>query len=512
MKTITFLLLTLFFIKSSIGQIDSVAYKYAQTISKNDIQQIIFSLASDSMLGRNTASEGQKRAENYIVEKFKDLQIGPGNGSSYLQEFSVKETDLLNMSLLINDNEISNDHIFSIKGIKGSELECNKVVFAGYGINSENYNDYVDIETKGKAVFILEGEPINDNDKSWVNGESKSEWGKNTELKINAARLAEARILFIVLNDFKSDKSKYEYWLSFGAMSLLDKNEDKFFPIVYIDKDTFKDVFKLSDKKLKNHINKINAKGVPKSIEMEKKVKLDILGHDEPMISSNVVAAIPGSDLKEEWIIITAHYDHLGTSGDVIYNGADDNASGTTAVIEIAEAFKKAENDGYTTRRSILFMLVSGEEKGLLGSKYYTKNPIYPLNKTMVNLNIDMVGRRDESHEESNNYVYLIGADKLSSELQEISENTINTHSQLDIDYTYNSEEDPNRFYYRSDQYNFAKNNIPVIFYFSGTHEDYHKPTDTVEKIEIDALQKRTQLVFYTAWNLAKKEEMLKLD
>jgi Zn-dependent M28 family amino/carboxypeptidase len=195
-----------------------------------------------------------------------------------------------------------------------------------------------------------------------------------------------------------------------------------------------------------------------------------------------------------------------------VYNGADDNASGTTAVLEIAEAFKMAEKDGYKPRRSILFLLVSGEEKGLLGSKYYSDHPVYPLSNTMVDLNIDMIGRRDDTHEDSNNYVYLIGADKLSTELHEISEQTNATYTQLEIDYTFNEDDDPNRFYYRSDQYNFAKNNIPVIFYFNGTHDDYHQITDTADKIELDALQKRAQLVFYTAWYLANKEEMLKLN
>ena len=512
MKTQLFLLLTLFFINSGFSQFDSSAYKYAQSIDKDDIQQIIFSLASDSMLGRNTASEGQKRAESYIVEKFKELEIGPGNGDSYLQEFSVVTKGFLEMDLVINDQRISNDDIFSTKGIKGSELECESIVFAGFGINSDNYNDYAEIDTKGKAVFILENEPIDSKGNSWVNGETKSDWNKNMKRKIDAARLGEARILFIVINDLKDIKSKYAYWLSYGAMSLVDNEEERVFPIVYIDKSTFNNVFEWSDKKLDKHINKINSKGEPRSIEKEKSVKLDIQGHDYPKVSSNILAAIPGSDLKEEWIIITAHYDHIGVVDDLIYNGADDNASGTTAVLEIAEAFKKAANDGYRPRRSILFMLVSGEEKGLLGSEYYTQHPVYLFDKTMVNLNIDMVGRRDEKHKESNNYIYLIGADKLSNELHEISENANQTYTQLEIDYTYNAEDDPNRFYYRSDQYNFAKNNIPVIFYFNGTHEDYHKPTDTADKIELDALEKRARLVFYTTWTLARKEEMLKLD
>jgi hypothetical protein len=506
------LLISVLYFNAAFGQFDSTAFKYGQSIDKDDIQQIIFTLASDSMLGRNTASEGQKRAENYIVQKFKELEIGPGNGDSYLQEFSVVKRSFLELDLSIDNQIISDNNIFSIKGVKGSELESDDIVFAGYGINSENYNDYEGIDIKGKAVFILDNEPINEDNKSWINGESESEWGKDINLKVNAVRVAEPRILFIVVDDFKSLKSKYEYWLSFGALNLLNNEEEKFFPVILIDKKVVADIFDWSEKKLNNHIDKINSKGKPRSFEKVKKVKLDIHGRDEQLVSSNVLAAIQGTSHKDEWVIISAHYDHLGVSNNEVYNGADDNGSGVTAVLEIAEAFKKAEIDGFKPKRSVLFLLVSGEEKGLLGSKYYTEHPVYSLDKTMVDLNIDMVGRRDAEHKESNNYVYLIGSDKLSNELHLISEQINTTYSQLELDYTFNAEDDPNRFYYRSDHYNFAKNNIPVIFYFNGTHEDYHKLTDTVDKIEMDALQKRAQLVFYTAWYLANKNEMLKMD
>ena len=169
--------------------------------------------------------------------------------------------------------------------------------------------------------------------------------------------------------------------------------------------------------------------------------------------------------------------------------------------MEIAGAFKKALEEGYIPKRSILFLHVTGEEKGLLGSRYYTDyEPIFPLKNTVVNLNIDMIGRTDPKREGSRNYVYLIGSDKLSTELHNISEDINSKYTNIELDYTYNDENDPNRFYYRSDHYNFAKNNIPVIFYFNGTHADYHKPTDTPDKIEYDLLENRTRLVFYTAW------------
>ena len=157
-------------------------------------------------------------------------------------------------------------------------------------------------------------------------------------------------------------------------------------------------------------------------------------------------------------------------------------------------------------------MPVSGEEKGLLGSKYYSEKPVFPLENTVCNLNIDMIGRVDENHEDNPEYVYIIGSDFLSSELHEVNERVNDTYTKLTLDYRYNTTDDPNRFYYRSDHYNFAKNNVPVIFYFNGTHEDYHKHTDTVEKIDYTLLQKRTQLIFHTTWELANMEHRIKID
>jgi Zn-dependent M28 family amino/carboxypeptidase len=157
-------------------------------------------------------------------------------------------------------------------------------------------------------------------------------------------------------------------------------------------------------------------------------------------------------------------------------------------------------------------MTVSGEEKGLLGSEYYTDNPVFPLENTVANLNIDMIGRIDENHSPDSNYVYLIGSDKLSTELHELSEEMNEKHVGLELDYTYNDENDPNRFYYRSDHYNFAKNQIPVIFYFTGVHEDYHQPTDTVEKIMFTKTEKIARLVFHSAWEIANREERLRVD
>lgn len=228
--------------------------------------------------------------------------------------------------------------------------------------------------------------------------------------------------------------------------------------------------------------------------------------------SENIMAFITGSEFPEEVVVISAHYDHLGKKGDQIYYGADDNASGTSAVLEIAQAFKEAEKSGYGPRRSILFLNLTGEEDGLYGSKYYIAHPVFPLTETVVDLNIDMIGRVDEKHKDQKDYLYLIGSDKLSKELHKLSETVNNDYFGLELDYMYNDENDPNRFYERSDHYNFAKNNIPIIFYFNGVHEDYHRPSDTPDKIDYDLLAKRTRFIFYTAWELANREERIKVD
>ncbi|MCB0463805.1 MAG: M28 family metallopeptidase [Flavobacteriaceae bacterium] len=229
--------------------------------------------------------------------------------------------------------------------------------------------------------------------------------------------------------------------------------------------------------------------------------------------SENVVAYIEGTEKPNEVLIISAHLDHEGIDDDGnIYYGADDDGSGTVALLEMAQAFKLAKKDGHGPKRSILFLHLTAEETGLQGSRYYVNNPIFPLDKTVSNLNIDMIGRVDRRHEENPNYIYLIGADRLSKELHYISEKINNTFFNIDLDYKYNDEEDQNRYYYRSDHYNFASHNIPVIFYFNGEHDDYHKPSDTPDKINYPLLEKRTRLIFATAWQLANQENRIKLD
>jgi Zn-dependent M28 family amino/carboxypeptidase len=251
----------------------------------------------------------------------------------------------------------------------------------------------------------------------------------------------------------------------------------------------------------------------PKSFELKQvtaSLTIDIV--EEILPTENICAMLEGSDstLKHEAIVYSAHYDHVGVgiSGKV-FNGADDDGSGTAAVLALAEAFAK---NGTRPPRSIIFLTVAGEEKGLLGSKFYTDFPKFPLKQTIANLNIDMIGRVDEKYEKlgNPNYVYVIGSDKISKDLDSVLQEQNRASVNLTLDYRYNDDNDPNRFYYRSDHYNFAKHGIPVIFFFNGTHADYHEPTDDFEKIHLEKMSKIVRLVFAVGWELGHRRAPLR--
>lgn len=229
--------------------------------------------------------------------------------------------------------------------------------------------------------------------------------------------------------------------------------------------------------------------------------------------SENVLAYIEGCENPEELIIISAHLDHLGISENgKIYNGADDDGSGTVALMEMAQAFKLAKEEGAGPKRSLLFLHLTAEEIGKQGSEFYTKHPVFPLENTIANLNIDMIGRVDDIHKNNKDYIYLIGSNRLSKELHYISEKVNNTYFNINIDYKYNAENDSNKYYSRSDHYNFALQGIPVIFYFNGEHKDYHQVSDTPDKIDYPLLERRTRLIFATAWQIANQEHRVVID
>lgn len=223
--------------------------------------------------------------------------------------------------------------------------------------------------------------------------------------------------------------------------------------------------------------------------------------------SENVWGYIQGTEKPEEVLIISAHYDHLGTLLGQIYYGADDNGSGTVAVMEMARVFKSLYDKGIKPKRSILFLHLTGEEFGLFGSRYYVQHPIIPLQQTIANLNIDMIGRNSSEFTGTGDFIFVVGSNKISQDLQNTIERSNNESNKLVLDYKFDDDNDPQKIYYRSDHYSFAEKGIPAAFFYNGTHEDYHLQTDTFDKIDFPLLQKRTQLIFQTAFNLSNANE-----
>ncbi len=474
--------------------------KYAQTITPAALKEKLTVIAGPEMEGRETASPGQKRAASYIENYFHKLGLLPGTTGGYQMQYPIYQDTLIEASLKVDGKNLTLDSSFSlnIASAANGTYNIREIVFASYGIVDSSRNDYTDLDIKGKWVLILEGTP--DAPTTVVNGRSPY----SVRSKVEKARSLGAKGVFVMSSDFPR-KTMAD---TKGAMYLKRPVAAAApVPAITVSSDVAHQLMGLNPKELLQSI-----KNIPTG-EYKANAQFTINKRTLLLQSSNVLALLPGTDKKDEYVIITGHYDHLGKKGKEIYYGADDDGSGTTSVLQIAEAYANARNEGHGPRRSIVFMTVSGEEKGLLGSEFYSENPAFPLNKTSVDLNIDMVGRIDPTYKgDSLNYVYIIGDDKLSSDLKPITDSANRTYVKMQLDRRFNDLKDPNRFYYRSDHYNFAKNGVPIIFYFNGTHADYHRPTDTVDKINFDLMAKRVKLVFYTSWDMANRNEMLKRD
>lgn len=492
--------------------------RYANTITKEDLKKHLYVLASDEYEGRETGTRGQKRAAEYIAMQFSNDSVRPGmTDGGYFQNFLLEVQAKKFTDFSINKFTYRADKDFVVLStLLGGSIDANEIIFVGYGIDEENYSDYKKVNLENKIVMVLDKEPVG-NDSIYFISKSKTESPLLTSYrkKEEAARKRNAKALLIVSDNIDSTYKQYHHRASTKTMRLQSKEPPKIHktPVIFISKQMANEIIDGNKtNKIDDWKNQITKKKKSYSKRISTTIKTNIVVEEKIIDSENVLGYIEGTDLKEELLVITAHYDHLGVKDSVVYNGADDDGSGTVAVIELAQAFSIAKKEGVGPRRSILFLTVAGEEKGLLGSEYYTKNPAFPIKTTIANLNIDMIGRVDVKHKDSIDYIYIIGSDKMSSELHRINENANKQFCKLNLDYTYNDINEANRFYYRSDHYNFVKQNVPIIFYFNGIHEDYHKETDEISKINFDLMEKRTKLVFYTAWELANRDERIKID
>jgi Zn-dependent M28 family amino/carboxypeptidase len=430
------------------------------------------------MQGREATTEGERKAAAYIENEFKRIGLQPGNNGSYRQYFPVYRDSLNKAVLEVNGQKFAPDKDFNANpnNIQAAHAFSEAV----YLTSTVPVDSIKNMDLAGKLVMVNGTAP--------ARNEALRTKGVAAVLTISAAypRTKPApNAGNMTMQLFKRSVGAQQFTISEEvAKAIIGAGYDS-----------------------------LKGSSLPKLVTAN--VRLEVGKGTATMQSSNVIGILRGTDLKDEYLFITAHYDHEGKRGDsVIYYGADDDGSGTVSVIELAEAFVKASKEGKGPRRSIIFMTVSGEEKGLWGSAYYGANPIYPLEKTTADLNIDMIGRIDPKRKvgDSTNYVYVVGDDKLSSDLRIISETQNKKFTKLELDYKFNDPNDTERIYYRSDHYNFARYGVPIIFYFNGTHADYHRPTDTPDKINYDLLEKRAKLVFYTAWEMANRNEMLKRD
>ncbi len=498
-----------------------VSVEYANTITASELAQHLKILASDSLQGRETGEPGQKMAADYIAEQFFNNHLQPVVKSegedSFFQPFDLirKSWGEVYIETGTRRQEFLKD-FYLLGSLNIPQQTDVEVVFGGYGIESDRYSDYKNLDVKNKAVLVLSGEPKDRRGNYLVtHSEKPSDWSSDWRKKVTLAHQKGATYVFIVQPDemkIGTFVANYRGYLTTPRLVLKYKDTPaKADGTVFVSKEMAAEMFGISEARFSRWQRKVAKRRTPKPF-VPATVSIKFENKEQAVQSENVAGLVEGTDKKEEIVVVTAHYDHVGIINGEIHNGADDDGSGTVAVLEMAQAFSEARRNGHGPRRSVLFMTVSGEEKGLLGSEYYTDHPALSLQNTVCDLNIDMIGRVDEAHADNPNYVYLIGSDKLSSDLHSISEDINQKYSQLALDYKYNDPTDPNRFYYRSDHYNFARHKIPVIFYFNGTHEDYHRPTDDIEKINFAKIEKITRLVFHTAWEVANREDRIKVD
>ena len=501
---------------------------YAATITVAGLKQDLEILASDAYEGRETGKKGQKMAADYIAKAFAaDGLTGPVKGSdnAYLQHFEMLRLspDAAASNLKVGGKAYQGGkdfYAFSTDETFGAATPV-QPVFIGYGIKEDKYSDFATAaDYKGKDVVLLLGEPLNAQGKSLIGAEGKPSAYANATMEGLGARQSvvfpmRARSVIMVLptaEAFAKVPANFGDAINQERLTFVGGKKRPGFNIVLVSPELGAKLLGTTPAGLDQYRKSIAKAGKAVASPFKPATTiLQLVTKTEPFSTENVLGYLEGSDKKDELLVVSAHYDHLGVKDGVVFNGADDDGSGTVSVLAMARAFAQAKKEGHGPRRSILFLANTGEEEGLLGSQYYTDHPIYPLESTVANLNIDMVGRVDSVHQGKGDYVYIVGDDRLSTELHTLSEATNQQYNPIALDYKFNAENDPERIYYRSDHYNFAKHNVPIIFYTSGLHPEYHKATDDVEKIDFPAMARRDHLIFHTAWALANGENRVAL-
>ncbi|MDX2283979.1 MAG: M28 family peptidase [Bacteroidia bacterium] len=488
---------------------DPVVERFASTITARDLRAHMYFLADDLLEGRETGERGMHLAAHYIRTQFRRLGLpGAVGPDEYYQTYYVNWSEVSESSLKIGKKSYGyGEGYFHLQQRLPASFPA-ELAFAGFGLQTEGYNNLQHTRLAGKTAVVMAGDPAGSKAPSNRFAQLFS-WISRSE-SVEAAGAAAMLLLlpdtvYNAVRRFASSRS-----------SSISGEEEQEFPVLIVSESLGKQLLEAAGQDWAQLAGQLKTSDAVPALDFKKaKFSFSCVSDGGSKPAMNVLGYLEGTDKADEVLVITGHYDHIGITNGEINNGADDDASGTSTVLELAEAFTEAARAGYRPRRSILFMTVSGEEKGLWGSEFYANHPVYPIANTVANLNIDMIGRIDPRYEklaDSTNYVYIIGSDKLSTQLHEANEAANQAYTNLVLDYTYNDDKDPNRFYYRSDHYNFAEKGIPIIFYFTGTHVDYHRPTDDPHKIRYEKTAKIARLVFATAWDLANRESRPVVD
>jgi len=529
--------------QKSPAELNELLLPYKDLITEDFLNRHLSVLAHDSLEGRETGMRGQKIAAEYLSGFYEKLGLTPvGDDSTFYQHFKldaeqtdslvyytyrINETDtlLVNHSVASLDSESDYIQLFG-----GSQPLKGEIIFAGFGVNdperSVMHLDGVDLQDKW--VLIFEDIP------HIINGDTLIDPGLSSNNRFTEIISRKDAKGIILIGDDSPGDFEDEKKLNSNLVSKPENMRLQYLEGGIARRGYPKGYIKVSPEiaaemlELENHTELEQFReGLVNNIQGFEAQKLPYLLDYHPYHSSveveteNVVAFLEGGDpeLKDELVILTAHYDHIGISqpdetGDFINNGADDNGSGTVALMAIANALKIASDDGYRPRRSILLLHVSAEEMGLLGSRYYSDHPIFPIDQTVASYNADMIGRSTDEREQAGDtdYVFIIGGEIISSQLDSLIHVANDKSVDMKLDYLYNDLDDPNQFYRRSDHWNFGRLEIPFVFFFTGVHEDYHRPGDTIDKIDFPKLTRISQLIYSSTLQAANYDGRPDID
>lgn len=518
-------------------------FRYSESITADFLKEHLSVLAHDSLTGRDTGTPGLQKAAHYLADFYESIGLQPkGVNGSYFQPFELNasvtdslvyktfQVDGADTTFINHSLEAENGSTQFVRGIGGSVPIEGDIVFGGFGVD-DSLN----------SVRNLEGDSISDN---WVMIFEQIPYVVDNDTLVSSNYTSRDRLITLIRNYgargilLISDQTESEFSrmaemntqtisvpddLELAYRSSTQQSYSPPYAYTYISPEFAAQILDVDGEEGLQELRESTVENLQDFRSEKTSYYLRYRPYEgrRPIETNNVVAYVEGADpeMKDEVVVIMGHYDHVGIAspneeGDYIYNGADDNGSGTAGLMAIANAFQEAAKDGFKPKRSILFLHVSAEESGLLGSRYYSDHPIIPIENTVAALNTDMISRSDPEHvkEGITDYVYLIGGEIISSQLDSLVQDANQHEINMTLDRKYNDLNDPNQFYRRSDHWNFGRLRVPFVFFFTGVHEDYHAPNDEIDGVDFDKYPRVARLIYKSAVNVANYEGRPEVD